>query len=158
MTASDRDTTRGRRLLLGRQLLDHQIVDRNGVLAGKVDDIELTLPDPDDTGEGVDIGGAGPPRPVVTALLSGNGALATRIGGRIGRLAAALSRRLLPDHGDGGADTPDHDGRIWFGDVTRLGNQVDIAAEASDLATHAVEGALRRSFVDRVPGAREPGA
>ena len=146
-------TSSGRRLLLGRQLLDHQIVDRNGVLAGKVDDVELTLPDPDDAAAGA---GAGPPRPVVTALLSGNGALANRLGGRIGRLAGALSRRLLPDHGD--ADTPDHDGRIWFGDVTRLGNQVDIAADASDLATHAVEDALRRSFVDRLPGAREPGA
>ena len=43
--ASGTDEDRGRRLLLGLQLLDRQIVDREGRLAGKVDDVELTTPD-----------------------------------------------------------------------------------------------------------------
>ena len=62
-----------------------QIVDAHGRLAGKVDDLELTPPDHDPAG-----------RPVVTAILSGRGALARRLGGRLGRLADVLSRRLVP--------------------------------------------------------------
>jgi len=135
----------GRRLLLGRQLLDHQIVDRDGRLAGKVDDVELTLPEDRDDG-----------RPVVTALLSGRGALASRLGGPLGRLASVLSRRILPDPCDADPDAPD--GRIWLGDVTDLGNHVTVAVDAADLATDAVEQAVRRTFVDRIPGAKEPGA
>jgi hypothetical protein len=92
---------------------------------------------------------------VVTALLSGRQALAHRLGGRLGRLADALSRRLLPDPHDAGA--PAGDGRIWFGDVTDVGNHVTIAADASDLATEAVEDAVRTSIIGRIPGAGEPG-
>ena len=149
----------GRRLLLGRQLLDRQIVDRHGRLAGKVDDIEITLPDRDrdrdrdrdGSADSADAAG----RPVVTALLSGRQALAHRLGGRLGRLADALSRRLLPDPHDEGA--PAGDGRIWFGDVTDVGNHVTIAAEAGDLATEAVEDAVRTSIIGRIPGAGDAG-
>ena len=132
----------GRRVLLGRQLLDHQVVDAHGRLAGKVDDLELTLPD-----DAADPGG----RPVVTAILSGRGALAQRLGGRLGRLAVVLSRRLLPDSTG--------DGRIPFRDVTSIDDgEVTIAGDAHDLATGAVEGALRRSVVERIPGSGRPGA
>jgi hypothetical protein len=149
----------GRRLLLGLQLLDHQIVDRHGRRAGKVDDVELTLPNDEGTDDATGTGGPG--RPVVTALLSGNGVLANRLGGPLGRLASTLSRRILPDPDDAG--DPDAEagvarGRIRFGDVTELGNHVQVALDAGDLATHAVEQAVRRTIVGRIPGAREPGA
>jgi hypothetical protein len=145
----------GRRLLLGRQLLDRQIVDRHGRLAGKVDDVEITLPDRDRDGAGSADSADAAGRPVVTALLSGRQALAHRLGGRLGRLADALSRRLLPDPHDEGA--PAGDGRIWFGDVTDVGNHVTIAAEAGDLATEAVEDAVRTSIIGRIPGAGDAG-
>lgn len=147
----DRGPAPGRRVLLGRQLLDRQIVDRDGRLAGKVDDVELTLPDdPGDLGPGA----AG--RPVVTALLSGRQALARRLGGRLGRMALSLSRRVLPSPDE--PDSPPGDGRIWFGKVTDLGNHVTISDAAQDLATHAVEDAVRKTIIDRIPGAKDPGA
>jgi hypothetical protein len=158
----------GRRLLLGRQLLDRQIVDGDGRLAGKVDDVEITLPgetgteaEPDhDPGNARDRDvravGAVAERPIVTALLSGRQALARRLGGHLGAIAVTLSRRILPDPDE--ADAPAGDGRIWFGKVTDLGNHVTIADRAADLATHAVEDAVRKTFIDRIPGAKEPGA
>jgi len=134
--SADRDPARssgsaGRRLLLGYQLLDRQIIDRNARLAGKVDDLELTVPDD-----------GGPP--VVTAILSGRGALAERLGGRLGRAAVSLSRRLLPDE-------QGHE-RIWFGDVSAIDDHVEVAADAEDLATNAIEQAVRQTFIERIPG------
>ena len=125
----------GRRVLLGRQLLDHQIVDRNGRSAGKVDDLELTIPDEDDAAA----------RPVVTAILSGRGALAHRLGGRVGRLAQSLSRRLVPD----GAPP----GRIEFGDVSAIDDHVTVALDATELATYVVDHVLREAVIERIPGA-----
>jgi hypothetical protein len=93
---------------------------------------------------------------VVTAVLSGRGALAGRLRGRLGRLAGALSRRLVPD--EPGAGGRDGGGRIWFGDVSRIDDHVTVAADAHDLATGAVERALRTSVVERIPGSRRPGA
>ena len=126
----------GRRVLLGRQLLDHQIVDRDGRSAGKVDDLELTIPDDED---------AAVTRPVVTAILSGRGALAHRLGGRVGRLAQSLSRRLVPD----GAPP----GRIGFGDVTAIDDHVTVALDATELATYVVDHVLREAVIERIPGA-----
>jgi hypothetical protein len=65
-------------------LLDRQIFDADGLPAGKVDDLELTLPED-----------GGPP--VLTAILTGPLALGPRIGGRLGQWWAAAGRRLRPD-------------------------------------------------------------
>jgi sporulation protein YlmC with PRC-barrel domain len=62
-------------------LLDRQIIDRDGVLVAKVDDLELTEQD----------GSL-----VVTALLLGPGVLGPRIGGRLGAWMAAIWYRLHP--------------------------------------------------------------
>jgi hypothetical protein len=59
---------RGRVLEAGLHLLDRQLIDADGRLAGKVDDLELEIPS-----------GGGPP--VVTAILSGPGALSRRLVG-----------------------------------------------------------------------------
>jgi sporulation protein YlmC with PRC-barrel domain len=131
---NDGDGDRGRRLLLGLQLLDRQIVDREGRLAGKVDDVELTTPE-----EG------GPP--IVTALVSGRGALARRFGGRMGRAVAALSRRLDPQQGD--------PGRIPLGDVSDIGNHVTVAREADELTVYTAERAVREGIIGRIPGASD---
>src|SRR5205823_12906992 len=85
---------------LGLELLDRQIVDRDGMLAGKVDDLELSFPE----------GGSGPP--FVTAILAGPGALARRLGGRLGWWVESTYARLAED------PTPS---RISFGVVKRIG-------------------------------------
>ena len=71
----------GRVLEAGLHLLDRQLVDKDGRLAGKVDDLELELPE-----------GGGPP--VVTAILAGPGALSRRLGGRFGAWLEAVANRL----------------------------------------------------------------
>ena len=132
--ASGTDEDRGRRLLLGLQLLDRQIVDREGRLAGKVDDVELTTPD-----EG------GPP--IVTALVSGRGALARRLGGPVGRLAAVLARRLDPEQGD--------PGRIPLRDVSEIDNHVTVGRNADELTVYTAERAIREGIIGRIPGASD---
>jgi hypothetical protein len=126
--------TESKRVLLGRQVLDHQIIDRNGRLAGNVDDLELVVPDGRDK------------RPVVEAILSGRGALADRMGGPIGRLASTLSQRLVP-----GKRTSS---RIPLSKVTELSSVVKVDADAADLATFAVERALRDAIIARIPGSK----
>ena len=62
----------GRSLWAGVDLLDRQIIDVNGVPAGKVDDLEFSFePDPDAL-------------PIVDKILCGPAALGRRFGGRLG--------------------------------------------------------------------------
>lgn len=125
----------GREVLLGLQLLDRQIIAREGRLAGKVDDVEITFPDD---------GG----RPVVTALLTGRGALADRLGGRLGRFAAVVSRRLAVAPGD-------RPGRIPITLVTEVGNHVAVALDAGEVPNQVVEAAVRDGIVGHIPGAKD---
>ena len=64
-------------------LLDRELIDSRGMPAGRVDDLELTVP------------GAGEP-PVLTALLCGPTAFGPRLGGRPGTWWQAVGRRLRP--------------------------------------------------------------
>jgi sporulation protein YlmC with PRC-barrel domain len=130
------DVRPGRELLLALQLLDRQIVGREGGLAGKVDDVEITVPD-----------GGGPP--VVTAVLTGRGALADRLGGRLGRAAAAVSRRLVV--------AGDRPGRVPMDRVSDIGDHVTVAMDAAEVPNHAVEAAVRDGIVGRIPGAKDAG-
>ena len=124
-----------RRLDAGLHLLDRQLVDRDGRLAGNVDDLELELPED---------GGL----PVVVAIVSGPGALAERIGGRLGHAWSALHRRLRPG-GEPGA-TPR---LISFSDVKKLSSQIDLAVRAEELDSHASERWLRDHVIAKIPGA-----
>ena len=72
----------GREVWAVLELLDRQLVDREGRLVGKVDDVEFAIDDEPDA------------LPHVTALLSGLGALANHIGGDTGAALAAAERRL----------------------------------------------------------------
>ena len=94
----------GRVLEAGLHLLDRQLVDSDGRLAGKVDDLELELPE-----------GGGPP--LVTAILAGPGALSRRVGGRFGAWLEAVANRLR----DGDDRRP---ARVAFGVVKRIGSAV----------------------------------
>jgi hypothetical protein len=122
----------GRRLDAGLHLLDRQLVDRDGNLAGKVDDLELTESDD------------GPPR--VTAILAGPGALAGRFGGRLGHWLEDISNRLR----EGDENRP---ARIPFGLVADIGNLIRLAADRTELETDRVERWVRERVIGRIPGA-----
>jgi sporulation protein YlmC with PRC-barrel domain len=115
----------------GLDLLDRQLVDPDGRMAGKVDDLELQTRE------------EGPP--VVTAILAGPGALARRIGGRPGAWLASVQARLRPEDRDGPA-------RISFGVVAAVGDHVDVTVRREDLDTYVFEGWVRDRIISRLPG------
>ena len=110
-------TVAGRRYDAALHLLDRQLVDTDGRLVGKVDDIELAI---DDSGT-----------VKVAALLVGPGALGSRFGGRIGGWIVAIWSRLHSDENPAprrismadvvsidsvvhvGRSVPKSDGELW---------------------------------------------
>jgi hypothetical protein len=120
----------GRRWSAGLELLDRQLVDPDGWMAGKIDDLEIHVPDD------------GPP--VVTDVLAGPGALARRIGGRPGLWIASVHRRLHPGHGD--------PARISFGVVGGIDDHVTLIVSREDVATFEAEAWTRDHVIDKIPG------
>ena len=131
---NDDTTTRGRRIWVVLELLDRQLVDRDGRLVGKVDDVEFEV--------GNDPGAL----PQVSALLAGLGALANHIGGDTGRALAAAERRLA-------ADRDRHPSRVEIGLVRDLGSAIELDAHAEDLDTNRGERWVRDVVIDKIPGA-----
>jgi sporulation protein YlmC with PRC-barrel domain len=131
-SVQDHHESRAARVLsAGLELLDRQLVDPDGRMAGKVDDLELQMRE------------GGPP--IVTGILSGPGALARRIGGRPGAWLASVHVRLRPQDRDGPA-------RISFGVVAAVGDHVDVTVGREDLDTYAFEGWVRDRIISRLPG------
>ncbi|MCI4065515.1 hypothetical protein MRQ36_24290 [Micromonospora sp. R77] len=120
------------RVQLGRRLLDRQIIDRDGRLVGRVDDIEFA----------VDAAGF----PYVACLLTGQGALGQRIGGRLGRLLVAVADRFVDD-------PPLPPVRIPLALVDRVDSVVRLRVGTAELPPSPVESWLRRHLIDRIPGA-----
>ena len=123
----------GRILEAALQLLDRQLVDADGRLAGKVDDLELTFPD-----------GGGPP--LVTAILAGPGALSRRVGGRLGAWLEAVANRLRD--GD-----DQHPARVSFAVVKRIGSAIDLSVPKHELETDRLEAWTRDRIIGKLPGA-----
>jgi hypothetical protein len=124
----------GRRIWAVLELLDRQLVARDGRLAGKVDDVEFdTADDP----------GA---LPHVTALLSGLGALASQLGGSTGRALAAAERRLT-------AERDRHPSRIDVALVTDIASSIQLDADRDDLDTCRAETWTREVIIGKIPGA-----
>ena len=125
--------SRGRVLDAGLSLLDRQVLDRHGLCAGKVDDLELTMPD--------EAGGA----PIVTAILQGPLALGRRLGGRLGVWWIAVARRLRND--------PDpRPCRIPFELVTDIDTAVHVSAGMDELDVLRLEHWWRDHVIVKVPG------
>jgi hypothetical protein len=124
----------GRRVWAVLELLDRQMVDRDGLLAGKVDDLEFELPDDPDG------------LPQVTALLSGLGALANHLGGDTGRWLAAVERRLTGDR----ERAPS---RIDIALVHEIGSVIELVADREDLDSNRAERWARDVIIDNIPGA-----
>ncbi len=123
----------GRVLEAGLHLLDRQLIDSDGRLAGKVDDLELELPD-----------GGGPP--TVTAILAGPGALSRRVGGRFGAWLEAVANRLR----EGDDRRP---ARVSFAVVKRIGSAIDLSVPRSELETNRLEAWARDHLIGKLPGA-----
>lgn len=121
----------GRVLSAGLDLLDRQLVDPDGRMAGKVDDLELELRDD------------GPP--VVVSILAGPGALARRLGGRLGGWTASMHDRLKDPEQEGPA-------RVSFGVVARIGKEVDLTVGREDLDTFEFERWTRDHVIAKIPG------
>ena len=116
------------------ELLDRQLVDREGRLVGKVDDIEFAI---DDEPEAL---------PRVTALVAGLGALANHIGGDTGHALAAAERRLA-------ARRDRQPSRVDIATVREIGSAIELDADGEDLDTNRGERWVRDVIIDKIPGA-----
>lgn len=121
----------GRTIDAGLRLLDRQLVDADGMLAGKVDDLELAVPT-----EGA---------PYVTAILAGPGSLSRRIGGRLGAKIEALHRRLHPSEAPGPAS-------VSWGVVHEVGSSIRLSVGKGSLPVNTMEQWTREHVIDRIPG------
>lgn len=119
-------------MLLVRDVLDKQMVDRNGRKLGKVDGAVLELRDD------------GPPRLVY--LEAGATTLAHRLGRRLGHFANALARRW------GGAHTEAY--RIPWTRVRKVDIDVDVDLDCETTRIRVLEDWLRSRIVERIPGGR----
>jgi hypothetical protein len=123
---------RGRRYDAALHLLDRQILDPDGRFVAKVDDVELTEREDGQL--------------VVSAILTGPGALGPRLGGRLGHWVVAIWARLR-------SDSDPSPGRINTSDVTDLDDAVHIAVRARDLRINGLETWLDDHVITRLPGA-----
>lgn len=119
-------------MLLVRDVLDKQMVDRHGIRMGKVDGLVLQL-DAD-----------GPPR--VVYLEAGAPTLARRLGAGVGRWVARLARRW-------GADHPESF-RIPWSSVRAITLEVSVDTDAEATRINVVEDWLRVHVVEHIPGGR----
>lgn len=122
----------GRRLDAALNLLDRQLVDRDGRLCGKVDDVELQRRDDGTL--------------VVTALLTGPGALGHRLPGVLGRMTLAVWRRLHVEQDPEPA-------RIPYEQITAIESGVRLAAGRAELPNGDLENWARTVIVGKLPGA-----
>jgi hypothetical protein len=118
----------------GLHLLDRQIIDKDGLMAGKVDDLEVTFPE----------GGSSPP--FVSAILAGPVALARQLDGRLGRWIGSLHRRL---HGSA-SPAP---ARVSFGLVKKVGTSVELTVSRDELDVNRGEAWVRDTIIAKIPGA-----
>lgn len=113
------------------ELLDRQIVDHDGLMVGKVDDVEV---------EERDDG-----RIVVTALLTGPGALGPRLGGALGTVVTGTWARLSGRP----AEAPQ---RIDWSAVSAVETAIVLAVGRSTVAVDGFERWLRDKVVAAIPG------
>jgi len=123
-------------LMIGFDLLDRQILDRDGYLVGKVDDVELTR----------DADG----RLHVTVLLVGPQALGQRMGGRLGAWISGAAGRLHPD------EHPDPI-RIPYALVESRTSALQLSVTHDRLPEPTLEAWLREHVISRIPGADHAG-
>jgi hypothetical protein len=123
-------------VFLALRVLDGQIVDRQGRMSGEADDLELTL-------------GRGGSAPYVSAILSGPGALAHRLGGRLGLWMESVYRRVHLASEPAPVSIP-------FDVVRELGNHTQLSVPRSELGVTGFEDWVRDRIISRIPGSTHP--
>lgn len=112
-------------------LLDKQILDRDGLPFGRVDDLEISIADA---------------VPRVAALMVGAQALGERLGGVTGRWMAGVSARLR--------ESSPGPGEIDVRLIEKLEPNVELSVRLADLPELAgLERWLAAKLVERLPGA-----
>ena len=119
-------------MLLVRDVLDNQMLDRRGDRMGKVDGVVL------------EVSGESPPR--VVYLEAGAPTLARRLGPRLGRWVSRLAHRW------GGAHPESY--RIPWTKVREVSLDVRVDVEAEETRVNVVEDWLRTRVVEHVPGGK----
>jgi hypothetical protein len=122
----------GRHLWAGLRLLDRQLVDRRGRLAGKVDDVELER-------------SAATGLVFVVALVSGPGGLSGRLGRT--RLSRWL-RRAYPCV----ASTDGDPTVIPLRYIADIGNHITISLDHEQVGTASTERWVRDHIIGHIPG------
>ena len=117
-------------ILVAFDLLDRQILDRDGQDVGKVDDVEFQLDE-----HGV---------PYLSALLVGPHALGPRLGGWLGRVVTRVAARLDEDR-----PGPI---RIPYDLVARVDCAVELSIRKELLPEPKLERWLREHLIARIPG------
>lgn len=112
------------------ELLDRQLVDVRGRLAGKVDDLGFRF---------------GEHSTYVDTIRSGPGAIAASVGGKPGRWFAAAYRRLREGAGEPAS--------VSFGVVRTIGPDLTLTVPRDDLGVMTFEAWVRDHFISKLPGA-----
>jgi hypothetical protein len=121
-------------VMLGLEVLDRQLIDCDGRLCGKVDDLLLE--------DSVDhAGGSGP---IVTHILAGPGALGDRLHGWMGRIARTMSRRLNPDVKVQHIQLP-------WSVVAKIDRETHLTVSSQEAGLEAVEEWLAQRLIGRIP-------
>jgi sporulation protein YlmC with PRC-barrel domain len=113
------------------ELMDRQILDHDGRMIGKVDDVELEQRDDD--------------RLYVTALLSGPGALGPRFGGALGTIVTSTWSRLS------GRTEP---ARVEWSEVASVQTVIRLAVGRTTVALDGFETWMRDRVIAAIPGSK----
>jgi hypothetical protein len=113
------------------ELMDRQMVDREGRMVAKVDDVELTE---------VEDG-----RLVVTGLLTGPGVLGPRLGGALGSLTTAVWSRLS-------GRSPDDPGRVDISLVADISTVITLHVSRRTADVDGFEQWMRTRVIAAIPG------
>jgi hypothetical protein len=125
--------TAARKLWAVLDVLDRQLVDREGRFAGTVDDVELVAGD-----EGTLF---------VDALLAGPGVLVRRMGGqRFGAWVEGFARWASPE--------PTDPNRIPLARVADLGSHISVSLDHDEMGSFTTERWFRDHVIEHIPGSR----
>jgi hypothetical protein len=128
----------GRVVYAGLHLLDRQLLDREKRPCGNVDDLELVQ----DEGTG---------NLYVTAVLTGPGVLAYRLGWRrLGPWMHQVNRLMWGGRSERGDGSDPN--RVPMELVSDIEDHVDLGADRSDVGTWSLDDWARRHIIRHIPG------